>query len=287
MDRSIQPCRDLDASRPDAGAVAARLAGARSVDRALTVLTVVAETGVAGLGLGALARRAGLDPATTHRLLASLMRFGFVEQDPRSRHYHLGLEFFSVAAAASNRHDLSAGARIALDRLRQTTEATALFLLMSGIELVCLSLRFGTLPTSSIPQDLGSRWPLGAGAAGIACLADFPDTEAERLAIASVRRFSPDPEAAVRVIRAGILRTRRTGFAIEIDRARGLATLAVAVRDPGGAPAGALAINGPVEHLGGRRAGHCAGLLAEAARSLSTVASSPQGISHREISFGT
>ncbi len=67
---------------------AARAQPVHSVDRALDLLEALA-AGDGATGITALAARTGLHASTAHRLLATLVRRGWVEREPRTRRYRL------------------------------------------------------------------------------------------------------------------------------------------------------------------------------------------------------
>ncbi len=66
----------------------ARAQPVHSVDRALDLLEALAASGGAA-AITALAARTGLHASTAHRLLATLVRRGWVEREPRTRRYRL------------------------------------------------------------------------------------------------------------------------------------------------------------------------------------------------------
>ncbi len=240
--------------------------------------------GAEGVRLADLAARTGLDRSTAHRLLGSLARYGFVDQDRATKRYHPGLEFFTVAAAASNRNEMSAAVRTALLELSHGTSAAAMFLLRSADELVCVDLQFGELETSAAPIDLGSRWPIGAGAPGVAVLAALRDDEAEDIAVGNARRYAMEPESAIRAIRIRMIETRRLGYAIDLDPIGGMATVAMAVAGRSGAPEGAIAVNGPAHLLDADPRGAIVTALRRQALSLQlAIGGWGRRVAHREI----
>jgi DNA-binding IclR family transcriptional regulator len=231
---------DAAASPATPAASAALRSGTQAVERALSLLMQIAIAGSEGQRLSDLAARAGLDASTTHRLVASLGRFGFVEQDPRSRHYFLGLEFFSVAAAAAARIDRNDAVKASLTRMHQATGATALYQMRSGHDLVCIDIVPGRSALSG--AELGMRRPIGLGAAGIAVLAAMPDQDGEDLVVANIRRIAKDPEQAIIQIRNALLAARRLGYAHEAPGDSAASHLAMAIVRPDGQPVGALSI---------------------------------------------
>ncbi len=217
-------------------------AGTQSVERALRLLLQIAADGSKGLALSDLAARVKLDRSTTHRLLASLARFGLVEQDRRGRQYYLGLEFFTVAAAASNRHELSDPVRESLLRVQAQTGCAAWFFLCSGTDLVCVDLVLDEGYAGTTGDYLGMRRPIGSDSASVAVLASLPDLEWENIVLKNIRKLSQDPEVVVVATREALLRARTEGFSRGDAAPDGTFTLAMAVLDPDGKPRGALTL---------------------------------------------
>jgi DNA-binding FadR family transcriptional regulator len=76
----------------------------QTVARALAVLEALAELDDAGVV--AIARRVGLHPSTTHRLLAALIDGGYATQDRATGHYRLGSKALELASSSGARaHD--------------------------------------------------------------------------------------------------------------------------------------------------------------------------------------
>jgi DNA-binding IclR family transcriptional regulator len=96
-------------------------AGTRTVERALTLLTAVAEQGGS---LTQLARAADLSPSTASRLLATLAGRGLVRRDEHG-HYHAGPRLRALAAASLRQDPLHELAGPHLSALAAETGETA------------------------------------------------------------------------------------------------------------------------------------------------------------------
>src|SRR5690606_12749766 len=115
--------------RPEAGLMKAAPApqatgGAQAVARALSLLSLVGRGGNAGLALGQLAAASGLTRPTVRRLLLALAQARMVEQDRRSRRYHLGPEAYLLGTFAAERHGILHHARDSMLRLADETGDT-------------------------------------------------------------------------------------------------------------------------------------------------------------------
>lgn len=218
--------------------------GTQALGRALSLLFRIATEGHEGMRLSELATRTQLDSATARRLLLCLKTHGFVEQDPLSRRYFLGLDFFNLAAAASNRFDLSSTIRGSLARLSHETSETSAFFIRSGYEIVCTDLiKTAGYAASADAIDIGSRRAIGAGAFGIAVLSSFNRDEAEQIAIHNLRHLSRVPEDGAREIGNRIRQTQQNGFAQDTDPHTGAASLAVAILGRSGKPESVIGLS--------------------------------------------
>jgi DNA-binding IclR family transcriptional regulator len=204
-----------------------------------------------------------LDRGTVHRLLSTMAEVGLVEQDRGNKCYRLGLELFALATAASNRYDVQDVARASLRRLAEETGDTILFYLRAAGDGVCVDLETGDYPVKTLPVDIGGRFPLGFGAAGLALLAPLPDCEIEQIATQNRARMTRFDPSACETMPEAIGSYRKLGFAYS-DRngAPGIASVAVPILDRRGRPVAAIGIASIVERLGGERRTALAGRLA-------------------------
>lgn len=201
-------------------------------------------------GLTALARRAGLDKATTLRLLRAMKERGFIEQDPRTRRYRLGASLLRLARMrVATVPGVEAAAPI-LQRLAEDTGQTAHMALAAGNSLtVVLVAHGGPDPAAGArrPVTLGQKLPLHATASGIAYLAFAPKgalKEAVRPALERFTDMTPtDPDDVRRLVE-----TARSGGVGSVDRgfAPDLVELAAPLFDGTGHARGAIAVVTPL-----------------------------------------
>ena len=257
--------------------------GAQAVDRALGLLRLVASAPADGLRLSDLAEASGLDRATAHRLLASLVANEMVDQDVVTKRYTLGLDFFAMAAAASNRYDLADVSRTLLQSLSKESGDTTVLCLRSGVNLVCVDVEMGSFPIKALPMDIGSRRPLGAGASGVAMLAALPDFEVEPTLRKLAPRLAEAPGQELERVQEAVATCRALGYALVPDEPLGrIMGLAVTFANRRGRPQGTLSINGIRERLGPERLPSLLEVLHSHARSVEQAMSRlPDGERHR------
>ena len=89
QDSAVVPA-DVTSAVPGSPAPSAPRSGTQSIERAVTLLERLGAS-ERSLGLSEIARAVGLNPSTAHRLLRALVVAGYVEQEPMTEQYRLGL----------------------------------------------------------------------------------------------------------------------------------------------------------------------------------------------------
>jgi DNA-binding IclR family transcriptional regulator len=224
--------------------------GVQSVRRCAALLRTLTSTPATGARLTDLAEALSLDRTTVHRLLQTLADERLVEQDPASKRYHLGLDFFALAAAASNRYDVQDVAATAVAKLAETLGDSVFFSLRSHGDAICVEANKGIYPVRILAMDIGARTPLGAGATGIALLAPLPDDEVQELLRQNSARLQRYQSHTPDYIAAAIARFRDVGFAFDDGRAsNGVHAIAVPLPDRRGRPLTALTLAASAERM--------------------------------------
>lgn len=224
------------------------------VPRLFAVIRALATVQAEGGRVTQIARSVGLTQATTHRLLQSLAAEGIVEQDPLTRLYRLGIEFFALAAQAGNPGNLRTLCRPALLRLCASLGDSIFLLARSGFDAVCLDRSEGPFPIRSFTGDVGGRVALGVGQGALAILAFLPEVEREeviRFNLSRVREYGVYDEV---YLRTEIDRVRQSGFASRsTGLLDGMAGVAVPILDREGRAVAALAVGTIADRLNADR----------------------------------
>ncbi len=230
--------------------------GLSSVSNALQVLLLFGER--RSLRVQEASELLGLSRSTAHRLLAVLQTHGFAVQERSRGPYRVGPALVKVGLAALGGVDLRRAAEPVLRALRQEVRETVSLVVLDGV-----SIRF--LESIEGPEDvrvssrLGQSRPAPSTAGGKVLLAALDPDELERR---FPKRSSPRLERQLEEVRA-------LGYATNFEESTsGLHAVAVAVRDPGGRTAGAVAISAPASRLPEERV---AALVAAARRSAAEI----------------
>lgn len=154
---------------------AAKAGTIQSVERALGVLEVFFED-AGSISVTEVAAKTGLPPATTHRVLATLVGMGWLEQDLRSSRYQLSEQLLGSAALALANSVLLREGQHFLSRISEATGLNSFLAVRRGRSSVLLARAQGRLGSSSDFQ-VGKANPMHASASGKLFLAFLPEAE--------------------------------------------------------------------------------------------------------------
>jgi IclR family acetate operon transcriptional repressor len=229
-----------------------------SIDRALLTLTTLASAGTAGLSLGQLADRVGINRATLHRTLAALRFRDFVAQDVESGNYRLGAAAITLADAYFAGDRLTAALHPALVALARDVDELVHLGVLAGAQIVYLDKVEPERPVR-VWSAVGRRAPAATTALGRALLIDRASTKAALVPYVEGLTNAAHP-AAVSVDRVWqvLSDARRLGYTYEHEENEpGIACVAVPLMRAGSTIA-AVSVTAPLERIAGERMGQVA-----------------------------
>lgn len=240
----------------------------QSLTRGLTLLERLAEAG-SGLLLTDLAQRVGLSPSTTHRLLATLEKAGFVRQMGELGRWYVGLKAFVVGSAFLESRDLLAQSHPYLRRLMEQSGETANLAVLDGFEAVFVD-QVQCREMMRMQVKLGSRVPLHASGVGKALLSAMSE-DAVRAVLhkRGLPRITDNTIDSPDRLWAELEKIRTNGYAYDNEEhAIGLRCLAAPILDEFGEPLAALSMAGPRSRVPDERAAELGALVGRLAREL-------------------
>ncbi|MGH2533154.1 MAG: IclR family transcriptional regulator [Thermomicrobiales bacterium] len=221
----------------------------QSVERALSILTCFSDA-QPRLRVADLVDQLGLSQSTVSRLLKTMESLGFVERDPRTGLYQLGLEMVTLAGVALNQVDLRGEAIGELSTVAAELGLAANLSILRHDALFYL----GSVEGPMAPKRhtmIGKRGPLHCTGMGKVLLAHLPETEREAI----LRRipypqFTPHTAGSAADLHPMLDGVLRRGYALEREElAFGRACVAAPIRDATGAVIAATSISGPLRGL--------------------------------------
>jgi IclR family acetate operon transcriptional repressor len=216
----------------------------RALERGLQVLIALA-TDLPQASLQDLHRYTGFNKATLLRLLDVLQRTEFIEQDPGSGDYRLGMRAFEVGSAYLPNLPIEQIAQPYLRELVAATQLTANLGVLVGHEVVHVAT---IAPDRSLHFRIrvGFRDALHWTALGKVLASGMDDTALEAfLATGPFPRRTPNTITEPEAFRTEIERVRAKGLAADLEEGTaGLNCLAAPIRDSFGRTIAAVSISG-------------------------------------------
>jgi DNA-binding IclR family transcriptional regulator len=221
----------------------------QSVERALALLTCFGDA-QPRLRVSDLARQLELTQSTVSRLLATMESLGFVEREPQTGLYGLGLELVTLAGVALNQIEVRRQAVAELASVAAELGLAANLAVLRDDELFYLASVEGPKAPKLFTM-IGKRAPLHATGMGKALLANLAaDAQAALLGRIPYPRFTRYTAGSADELRPTLETAREHGYATEREElAFGRACVAAVIRDASGAVVATTSISGPLSAL--------------------------------------
>lgn len=247
--------------------------GIQSVDRAITLLEVIADAGGEAT-LTEIATRAGLNISTSHHLLSTLVRRGYVAKVAGRRSYALGGRILELGYASLRRIGLPQRAERFIARLSETTGEAVHLVTLQGDTMVRLAQREARLPS---PGPVARPDGAHAKASGKAILAWLPEYEAKRVTTAQgMIRFTPNTITEWPALKEELRHVRRNNYAMDREEYQpGYICIGAAVRDYQGAVIASISASTPLVRATEEHLELIRGEVVDAAHSLSAELAEP------------
>jgi len=242
----------------------------KSLIKALNILEFLAEAEQPAYTLTELSHHLELHVTTVHRLVANLLREGFVEEAPDARGYQLSFRVLRMGLGVLNRLDFREVAEVLLEKLsRETQEAVHLAILEETGALVV-----GSYPSpqpDGIDVRLGDKAPLHSSGVGKTLLA-----YQQRSAWGHVARTFGFPHYTSKTItnlanlRKELEQIREQGYALDQEETmEGMIGVAGPVFDHTGRVIAAFSVAGPATRFSPERVPDIARLVCAASEQIS------------------
>jgi DNA-binding IclR family transcriptional regulator len=227
----------------------------RSVERAISVLEVLAARGEAGVT--EVASEIAVHKSTAFRLLGALEGGGLVEQTGHRGKYRLGFGLIPLAGAVSDRLDVVQQGRAACARLATELGETVNVAVLRDHFTVNVDQVRGPSTVAS-HNWIGQLTPLHCTSSGKVLLAHLdPATRAELLVRAGTPALTPRTVSATGRLEEQLVRVREAGYATAIEEYEvGLNAVAAPVFDRSGQVIAAVSVSGPSYRFDEQRIRH-------------------------------
>lgn len=220
----------------------------RAVDRALQILACFDDEHPER-GISDIAQAVTLHKATTHRIVTTLMSFGYIERAEDGQRYRLGLRLADLGYKVIRRMDLRTEAQPLLaDLTRRLGETSDLCVYDRGQVLYLEVVQANHALT--IAAAVGRSLPVHATASGKVLLAHMPEQEREAILGRELDRHTPHTVTDPAELRRQLEAVRARGYAVDDEELEaGIRAVSVPVRNREGAVIAAMSIAGPATRL--------------------------------------
>ncbi len=242
------------------------LSTVQSVDRAITVLEILARSGEAGVT--EIAAELGVHKSTAFRLVSALERRGLVEQNADRGKYRLGVGIVRLAGATTARLDLVQESRAITRRLAAVTGETVNLAVLSDGAALYVDQVAGA--SALQPHNwVGQRIPLHATSNGKVLLSGLPDSELVTIA-GELRAYTPATVTSAARLRQQVADVRAQGYAVAVDELElGLTAVAAPIRNSSGDVRASISLSGATFRFGRERVDLVVPIVTDAAAEVS------------------
>jgi DNA-binding IclR family transcriptional regulator len=212
-----------------------------SIARATVILDALAAS-AGEKSLSEVARVTAFSKTTAHRVLGSLLKAGFVVQEPDTRAYRLGSKLAALGRAAGQ-HEISALAGSSLERLARLSSDTIFVSIPEGAAAVCVERKVGGFPIRTLTLDRGDRRPLGVGAGSLALYCVMPEAVRRTVCEKNAEWMKEYGDFSWQTLEKSREQFQRDGYALNQENIiQGMSAIAVPVLTRSGRAAAALTI---------------------------------------------
>jgi len=221
----------------------------QSLTRGLSILEALGKA-EGGLTLTDIAHRVALAPSTTHRLLSTLEKMGYVYQAGDLGLWYVGLQAFAVGTTFLSNRDFVAQSHPYMRRLMEQSGETANLGILDGTEAVFID-QVQCREMMRTIVKLGSRVPLHASGVGKAIFASLPDEQIDAiLKVKGLPRITDNTITSPETMWASVRVIRQRGWSFDDEEhAAGTRCVASPIYDEHAEVLGAISLAGPSSRL--------------------------------------
>lgn len=171
----------------------------------------------------------GLSKSQMHRILVTLTKRGYIQQDEETRQYRLGINTWLLASAVKSPQMQIEVVRSVLDELSDEVGETAFLSTLHMGSVLYLYTKMSPKPTLAYLQ-VGNRVPIHATASGKAMLSTKDSAYVKEIIGGGLEKLTKHTASTLERLNAELEETRQRGYAIERDEwSIGLSAIATAI----------------------------------------------------------
>jgi IclR family transcriptional regulator, acetate operon repressor len=218
-----------------------------SVDRAVSILQVLARRGA--VGVTQIAAELDVHKSTVFRLLSTLEARGLVEQHASRGQYSLGYGVLQLAAGATRTHDISLVSRPICQELAEAVGETVNIAIHDGRNVISIDQVIGSSSVTTV-NWVGQQTPLHTTSPGKVFLAAMSPKMLRSVLDRGLDRLTEHTIVDVKALEKQLAEVRDHGYAYTVDEHEvGLASVSAPIRALGGDVFAAVVVSGPTPRI--------------------------------------
>lgn len=216
----------------------------RTLDKGLYLLEVI-EQEYEPVNLTTLVNKLKWDKATVFRLCSTLERRGYIQKDPDTKCYSLGLKIYGLYDSITRNLDMQKIIRPYLNRLvKRTGETANLALVLEKSVVIIDTVRSSNVLSANV--HIGEREPLHCTSLGKSYLAFIDPAEVETRLELPLPEITPNTITSVEELREDLNEIRKRGWACEKEEyIEGMHCVSAPVLNQFNLPVAMISISGP------------------------------------------
>jgi DNA-binding IclR family transcriptional regulator len=247
------------------------------LERTLGILELLSKHGE-GLELAAIADQLNIPRSGTHRLLADLVKYGYVRQTRDHGDYILTTKLVAMGLSYLSNSGIVDIAQPLLNHLAEVSGELTRLSVVDGERLTWVARAQGARQGLRYDPDMGSDARLSCSSSGWAWLSTMSDDDAlacvSRQGLGKPEDFGPNAPTTLQEVMTQVQATRARGYSITIDTySLGLSAISAPVRFANQPAIGVLTIAGPTVRLSLERMQGLAAELVNVAHQLAAASS--------------
>jgi IclR family transcriptional regulator, KDG regulon repressor len=220
----------------------------RAVERALDILLCFSRQ-TPELSMTQIAEQVGIHKSTVHRLLATLESKRFIQRDPDTGIYRLGVRLLQMAYLTLEQNDLRRIATPFLHRLRDQFQETVHLAVLDDTDVVFVNI-IESSQRVKLAASLGQRLPAFATASGKAMFAFMNHDTVQRILDRGMPRYTSHTPISPDAFFINLQAVREQGFAISDQEYEDeIIAVAAPIFDLEMHPIASVAVAGPAYRL--------------------------------------
>lgn len=201
-----------------------------SVQNAIRVLRQFS-TDERELGITELNERLGISKSSLYRILQTLREEHLIQQNPKTKKYHLGLTAFDIGCVVFHDMEVSQAALPLLQKMQSNVPGVVQLVVYDQGSAIYL-LKIPEKKETAAVNRMGKRVPANATASGKVLLAYQNEKEIDRICQKGLPSFTPRTFTDPKLLRAELALIKQKGYAFSTEEFRlGMNAVAVPIFD--------------------------------------------------------